>query len=174
MEAEEINSFKKLFNYAEFSTIYVDTEPKVINPDDIDVNTQKKYADVRVVENDDTFNRIIVKPTNYFYAIKPDHDIAFTNPETNELHLLNPYDTVLLNQTNGKWNFEVVSDIREFDKRFEDVNYNSYKIEESSIEKLRDHKAEKLKTITEKDLNDFKEDLKEKSSMKIGLIKLKF
>jgi hypothetical protein len=173
METEEINSFKKLFNYADFSTIYVDTEPKIINPEDIDINTQKKYADVRVAENNDTYNKIIVKPTNFLYSVKLDNDVAFTNPETQEVHLLNKYDTVLMNQINGKWKLEIIDDTRNFTKRFEEVDYNSYKIEESSIEDLRNTKSEILKKSAEQGLQDFKEDLKEKSTMKIGLIKLR-
>lgn len=173
MENTEIDSFKELFKYADFNTIFVDTEPEIISPKNFDMSVHKKHSEIKIIEDQEVVSKIIVIPTTYHYQIKISEDVIFKNPETKNTHCLNQYDMVLLNQINGKWNCKIIEDMRKFNDKYEEVLFNDYSMEEVSINKLKEAKCKILKEGKLKEFEDFKKDLQDKSTVKIGSLKFK-
>jgi len=166
-----INSFKELLDYADFSNVYINTKPEVINGDELDINKHDKYSDVKVVDGMNVDNKIIVKPKTQHYLVQVPEDTSFTD-SSNNTHSFKKDDLVLLNKFGNKWDYDIAENHQTLSEKYEEVDVRAIKLEKESIDSLKNFKCDLLEKKLSGNFQDFKDDLKEQSTMKIGLIKI--
>lgn len=167
----KINSYTALIAEADMNTVYAKIKPFVIDESDVDPAQHKKHSVVRIFDNEtqDFTNKSICTDNSIFFLVQPTERIEFT--EKGNLHVFEPYEMILVSAGDQsrfkKWQFERVDDVVNFSSNFEAVEYGQYENEKSSIDSLKEMKADILKTKVESDYSSEKQKLTEKSSISI-------
>lgn len=166
--AKEVNGYMELLRQGAFESLCLKTKPEIVDVENFDKFNQKKYAEVKVIENDDVVNKLLVQNSGVYHLLDLQEEVVFNNPKTGERIELKPSDIVLLKKDNG-WDLIVEDDITAFNNNFETIDYDKLDNELPSINSLKDSKCKIKETTLNNEYEKFKKDLIQKSSINLKM-----
>lgn len=165
---KEVNGYMELLRQGQFESLCIKTKPEIVEAENFDKFNQKKYSEVKVIENDDVVNKLLVQNSGVYHLLDLQEKVIFNNPKTGDKIELNPTDIVLLKKDNG-WDLVIENDINAFNNNFETIAYNELDSELSSINSLKDSKCKITETLLNNEYEKFKKDLIQKSSINLKM-----
>lgn len=165
---KEINSYMELLRESSFESLCLKTKPEIIEVEDFDKLNQKRYTEIKVIENNDVVNKMLIQDTGIYHLLDLKEPVIFNEPKTGERIELNPNDIILLKKENG-WKLIIEEDFNNFNNNFETIPYNELENELPSINSLKDSKCKIKESLLNKEYENFKKDLIQRSSINIKM-----
>ena len=167
----EINNYRDLLELADLSSIYSQTKPLTIKPEDYDFSQHNFFKDIKVKENNDFVTKKICSDKKIYFLYEPNQSFEFNDGKNiqqfdkNDLVLISCGESLI----SSKWSVSKVEDVLNFNNDFERINYGDYDIEKESIDSLKQFKCEYVFFNMEEQYKKDLQKLKEKSSIPFGL-----